>query len=312
MAPNADECSGECPLPVPTSDRPRGTVASELAAALRSDPAERRCALAAPLSAEDCQVQSMPDASPTKWHLAHITWFFETFMLERYEPGFRAVRPGFRVLFNSYYQGVGEQHPRPQRGLITRPTLDEVQALPRRGRRAHGSAARKPQPTTPALAELVDAGPAPRAAAPGAAADRHQARAVVQPDARAGYAKRWPMTRGAAAAAALVRLRRRAVRARPRRRHATARSASTTRRRATRSLAPFELASRPVTYGEYLAFIDDGGYRRPELWLSMGWDWVQAAQRDAPLYWQRDATAAGSATRCKAWSRSIRTRRCAT
>ena len=82
--------------------------------------------LAAPLSAEDCQVQSMPDASPTKWHLAHITWFFETFILERHEADFRAFDPAFRVLFNSYYQGVGEQYPRPQRGLITRPTLDEV------------------------------------------------------------------------------------------------------------------------------------------------------------------------------------------
>src|ERR1700754_1613186 len=79
--------------------------------------------LAAPLSAEDCQVQSMPDASPTKWHLAHITWFFETFILEPHEPGFRPHDPSFRVLFNSYYQGVGEMHPRHQRGLITRPTL---------------------------------------------------------------------------------------------------------------------------------------------------------------------------------------------
>src|ERR1700736_4940 len=83
--------------------------------------------LAAPLSAEDCQVQSMPDASPTKWHLAHVTWFFETFVLERFEAGFAPFDPTFRVLFNSYYQGIGERHPRPQRGLITRPTLAQVQ-----------------------------------------------------------------------------------------------------------------------------------------------------------------------------------------
>jgi hypothetical protein len=82
--------------------------------------------LAAPLSAEDCQVQSMPDASPVKWHLAHVTWFFETFVLERWEPRFVPFDPAFRVLFNSYYQGIGEQHPRPLRGLITRPTLEEV------------------------------------------------------------------------------------------------------------------------------------------------------------------------------------------
>ena len=85
-------------------------------------------ALAAPLSEADCQVQSMPDASPTKWHLAHVTWFFETFILERFEPGFQPFHPAFRVLFNSYYQGVGEQHPRAQRGLITRPGLAEVKA----------------------------------------------------------------------------------------------------------------------------------------------------------------------------------------
>ena len=82
--------------------------------------------LAAPLSDEDCQVQSMPDASPAKWHLAHLTWFFETFLLERFECDFTAFDPRFRVLFNSYYQGVGDQHPRAQRGLISRPSLQVV------------------------------------------------------------------------------------------------------------------------------------------------------------------------------------------
>ena len=83
--------------------------------------------LVAPLSEADCQVQSMADASPAKWHLAHTTWFFETFCLERFEPHFQTrflpYHPAFRVLFNSYYQGVGAQHARPQRGLITRPSL---------------------------------------------------------------------------------------------------------------------------------------------------------------------------------------------
>lgn len=85
-------------------------------------------ALAQPLSAEDCCVQSMPDASPAKWHLAHTTWFFETFILEAHEEGFRPFDPAYRVLFNSYYQGVGRQHPRPQRGLLTRPPLATVLA----------------------------------------------------------------------------------------------------------------------------------------------------------------------------------------
>ncbi|MDD5031084.1 MAG: DinB family protein, partial [Rhodoferax sp.] len=85
-------------------------------------------ALAAPLSAEDCCVQSMPDASPVKWHLAHTTWFFETFVLERWEPHFKPFDASFRVLFNSYYNAVGDKHPRPQRGMLTRPGLDLVLA----------------------------------------------------------------------------------------------------------------------------------------------------------------------------------------
>jgi len=82
--------------------------------------------LAAPLSAEDCAIQSMPDASPVKWHLAHTTWFFETFILSKVDPAREPFHPAFRVLFNSYYNSVGDKHPRPQRGLLSRPSLDEV------------------------------------------------------------------------------------------------------------------------------------------------------------------------------------------
>ena len=82
--------------------------------------------LIAPLSAEDAGAQSMPDASPAKWHLAHTTWFFETVVLETLDPAYQSPFNGFRVLFNSYYQGVGPQFARPQRGLITRPSLAEV------------------------------------------------------------------------------------------------------------------------------------------------------------------------------------------
>ena len=85
-------------------------------------------ALAKPLTPEDCQLQSMPDASPTKWHLAHLTWFFETFILEKFEPGLEPFDARFRVLFNSYYNGIGDKHPRAQRGLISRPGLADVLA----------------------------------------------------------------------------------------------------------------------------------------------------------------------------------------
>src|SRR5437016_10098287 len=83
-------------------------------------------ALSAPLSAEDMQVQSMPDASPTRWHLAHTTWFFETFVLARWEADYRPFNTHYQVLFNSYYNRVGEQFPRPRRGLLTRPTVAEI------------------------------------------------------------------------------------------------------------------------------------------------------------------------------------------
>jgi ergothioneine biosynthesis protein EgtB len=244
-------------------------------------------ALAAPLSAEDCQVQSMPDASPAKWHLAHVTWFFETFVLERFEPGFRAFDRRFRVLFNSYYVGVGERHPRAQRGLIADPTLatvlrwraeiDERLAalLARRG----GDAA---------LAGLVTLGMHHE--------QQHQELILTdikhafaaQPD-RAAYAPRLPVAtaspqplRWFAYAGGLVESG-----------HDPARDGDfcfdneTPRHKVW--LQPFEIASRPVTAGEYADFVADGGYRRPELWLSLGWDWVTAGRHVAPLYWRSDA-----------------------
>jgi ergothioneine biosynthesis protein EgtB len=240
--------------------------------------------LAAPLSPEDCQVQSMPDASPAKWHLAHITWFFETFILERFEPAFRPFDPAFRVLFNSYYHGVGEMHPRAQRGLITRPTFDEVIRY-----RAHVDARMQRLLEThandPVLAELATLGLHHE--------QQHQEllltdikHALSFNPTHAPYAKRWPMT---------------SVQAQPMRwfgyeagliEHgfeaaldgAFCFDNETPRHRAY--TAPFELASRPVSYGDYLAFIEDGGYQRADLWLAAGWDWVRVGERRAPLYWR--------------------------
>ena len=103
--------------------------------------------LAAPLSAEDQTVQSMPDVSPTKWHRAHTTWFFEAFVLGPHRPGYETHDPAFAFLFNSYYEGLGERHPRPQRGLLTRPGIAEVAAY-----RRHVDAA---------VVDLLDSEPGP-------------------------------------------------------------------------------------------------------------------------------------------------------
>src|SRR5690606_11292962 len=109
-------------LPAPSADSAPAAPSAQRYLSER----ERTVSLAAPLSPEDCCVQSMPDASPTKWHLGHTAWFFETFVLEACEPGFAPFDAAFRVLFNSYYQAVGARHPRPQRGLLTRPSLERV------------------------------------------------------------------------------------------------------------------------------------------------------------------------------------------
>ncbi|HEX6703570.1 MAG TPA: ergothioneine biosynthesis protein EgtB [Albitalea sp.] len=243
-------------------------------------------ALAAPLTDEDCQVQSMPDASPTKWHLAHVTWFFETFILERFEPAFEPFDAAFRVLFNSYYHGIGERHPRPQRGLITRPTLAEVKRYRANvdERMAAVMAAHAGDATLHGLVTL-------------GLHHEQQHQELLLTDIKhvlsfnpthRPYARRWPI---------------RIVHPEPQRWHGCEGGLFEMGHDAAHDgdfcfdnetprhpvhVGPFELASRPVSYGEYLAFMDDGGYRRPELWLSMGWDWVQAGRREAPLYWERD------------------------
>lgn len=244
-------------------------------------------ALIAPLSAEDCQVQSFPDASPAKWHLAHTTWFFETFVLEALEPGFQAFDARFRVLFNSYYQGVGEQFPRAQRGQITQPALDEV--LRYRGQVDERMLALLDRGVDAATDALVTLGLHHE--------QQHQEllltdikHALSCSPGHAAYVRRWPIA---------------AVRPQPlrwfgfaeglqRSGHDAALDGAfcfdneTPRHRVW--LDAFEIASRPVSNGEYLAFMADGGYERPELWLSLGWDWVRNGRpkgaRSAPLYWQ--------------------------
>ena len=243
-------------------------------------------ALATPLSAEDCQLQSMPDASPAKWHLAHLTWFFETFLLEKFGADFKPFNASFRVLFNSYYNGVGDKYPRLKRGLISRPSLQEV--LNYRAQvdeRVLNVIANAEKTQLAELAQLITLGLHHE--------QQHQEllltdikHALSFNPQRPAYARKWPLAgihaqpmRWQAYAGGLVE-------------HgydelqdgAFAFDNETPRHRVF--MAPFELASRLVTNGEMMAFMADQGYGRPELWLSMGWDWVQAGQHSLPLYWE--------------------------
>jgi ergothioneine biosynthesis protein EgtB len=239
--------------------------------------------LAAPLSPEDCQVQSMPDASPTKWHLAHVTWFFETFILERFERDFRPFDASFRVLFNSYYQGVGEQYPRPARGLVTRPDLANVYAY-------RASVDERMQSVLqhiddPALTELVTLGLHHE--------QQHQELLLTDIQHALSFNPAQPAYRSAPHATGVQSQAMRWVE------HAggvveighdVARNAGfafdNEGPRHKTLLQPFALGSRPVSNAEYLEFMRDGGYQRAELWLSLGWDWLRNGARNAPLYWR--------------------------
>jgi len=241
-------------------------------------------ALAANLSPEDQAIQSMPDVSPTKWHLAHTSWFFETFILGPLDPAYRMFDPAFVYLFNSYYEAVGPRHPRPQRGLLSRPTVDAVAAY-----RDH---------VTAAMLRLIDtAGETVwQKAAPILELglnheQQHQelmlmdikhvfsvnpllpAYQAPRPHAVAADA---PARGGVDVAGGLVEIG-----------HAGPGFAFDNEGpRHKVWLEPFRLATHPVSCGEYLEFIADGGYRRPEFWLSDGWATVQQLGWEAPLYWR--------------------------
>ncbi|HYD97251.1 MAG TPA: ergothioneine biosynthesis protein EgtB [Noviherbaspirillum sp.] len=242
-------------------------------------------ALAGPLSEEDCCVQSMPDASPVKWHLAHTTWFFETFLLERHEPGFRPFHPAFRVLFNSYYNGVGDKHPRPQRGMLTRPGLHEVLAYRRDVDERMGWLLANGNLTAERLA-LVETGLQHE--------QQHQELLLTDVKHMLSMSPLYPAYSEAPLAPA-------ARGAEPAWRGFDAALAEigfggpgfcfdNEMPRHRQFLEPFALASRLVTNGEYRAFVEDGGYASPALWLSEGWDWVQANRLSMPLYWRRDGS----------------------
>lgn len=240
----------------------------------------RSLMLAGPLSDEDCGAQSMPDASPIKWHLAHTTWFFETFVLEPYEAAFAPFNPAFRFLFNSYYNGIGERHPRAQRGLLTRPSMAEVRAYRENvDRRMLALLALAP------IGELVALGLQHE--------QQHQelmltdvkhllAQSVLLP----AYLDT-PLAAGGAAPALAWQRVEGGLAEIGHEGDGFCFDNELPRHRVY--VAPFELAARLVTNGEYLAFIEAGGYRDPGLWLAEGWDAVCQQRLAHPLYWRLDA-----------------------
>jgi ergothioneine biosynthesis protein EgtB len=238
-------------------------------------------ALAEPLSPEDCQVQPAVFASPVKWHLAHTAWFFETFVLERSVPAYRPFHPAFRALYNSYYVGVGPMWQRPQRGLLTRPSLDDVRAY-----RAH---------VDRCMNELferggLDAATSARIELGLNHEEQHQELILTDVAYLLGSNPLAPAYREGAPAAAssapalgwiafeggLTEIGH----------DGDGFSFDNERPRHRTYLAPFELASRAVTNGEWLAFVEDGGYARAELWMSDGWEAVRAQGWSAPLHWR--------------------------
>lgn len=234
-----------------------------------------------PLEVEDFVIQSMPDCSPTKWHLAHTSWFFEAFILAEHAPNYRSPHPQFAYLFNSYYVQAGERHCRPKRGLISRPTVAEVYQY-----RQHVD-----QAMTELLESLDDdrlAALAPTVIIGLNHEQQHQELMVtdlkhmlstnpLQPV----YRER-PPERSAAPPLRWLRFEEGIHEIG----HAGGGFFYDNEGPRHRELVPaFELASRPVTCGDYLEFIADGGYERPELWLSEGWNLVETEGWGAPLYW---------------------------
>jgi len=249
--------------------------------------------LAAPLSDADATIQPHPDASPAKWHLAHTTWFFETFVLRDHVPGYELHDERWAFLFNSYYEGEGERHARPRRGMLSRPSLDEVREWRAKVDEALQVALEDLSPEALNLVELgiqheqqhqelfltdILATLAENPLEPAYKELRHceeRSDAAIQTGLlRSARNDEWIEGRDG-----LVEI------------GAQSGFAFDCERPRHRALLhPHRVADRCVTNGEWVDFIADGGYSTPTLWLSEGWDWVQANGIERPLYWHDDGT----------------------
>jgi ergothioneine biosynthesis protein EgtB len=238
-------------------------------------------ALAAPLSPEDQSLQSMPDASPTKWHRAHTSWFFETFLLQPHLTGYQPFDARYSYLFNSYYEAVGPRHPRPARGMLSRPSAAEI------GRyRAHvdRAMARLIAEERSHLLALIELGLHHE--------QQHQELLLTDIKHALSLNPLHPayLPPHEAAESALPRQGWVALDAGIHEiGHTGAGFAFDNETPAHAALIPAcRIATRPVSTGEYLDFIADGGYQRPEFWLSDGWTAVRAEGWEAPEYWRRE------------------------
>ena len=245
-------------------------------------------ALCAGLEPEDCVVQSMPDVSPTKWHLAHTTWFFETFILKKFVPGYRAEVPEYAYLFNSYYNAAGDMHRRDLRGLISRPTVNEAQRY-RASIDSHieDLLSNSDESLLHEIEPVIVLGIHHE--------QQHQELLITDIKHVLAQNPLYPVFRGRDSA--------------QRRPDAAARRpyefvefdeqitqighngdgfAYDNEGPRHKTLVPaFSLATRPTTNGEYIAFIEDNGYSRPEFWLSLGWMTANEQRWNAPLYWTK-------------------------
>ena len=266
--------------------QPDGSSETALLSRRFSEVRDQSTALASPLSVEDCGAQSMPEASPVKWHLAHTTWFFETFVLEKFEADFTPFNPEFRVLFNSYYNGVGEKHPRAQRGLLTRPALTDVLAyradIDTRIKRLLDPASRFAVSSD--AMKIIELG----------MEHEQQHQELIVTDAKhllstnplhpayglqLGNGKTTPRQLAwVDFPAGIIEVGN----------DGAAFCFDNEGPRHRQFVEPFSVASRLVSNAEFAGFIAAGGYLEPSYWLSDGWDWVQKHHIRHPLYWREN------------------------